>query len=40
MSEVLEKLQFPVGPFGEDWGAEWLHDLLDSDILVGELVLC
>jgi hypothetical protein len=36
--EVLQKLQFSVGSFGEDWGAEGLHDLLDGNVLVRQLV--
>jgi hypothetical protein len=36
--EVLQELQFSVGSFGKDWGTEGLHDLLDGDILVRELV--
>lgn len=38
MLEMLEQLQLSVCPLGEHGGAERLHDLLDSDILVGELV--
>lgn len=38
MPEVLEQLQFPIGALREDRGAEWLHNLLDSNILVGKLV--
>lgn len=36
--EMLEKLQFPVGPLGQDGRAERLHNLLDGYILVRELV--
>lgn len=38
MPQVLEKLQLTVRAFGEDRRAEGLHNLLDGDILVGELV--
>jgi hypothetical protein len=38
MSQVLEQLQLSVGSLGKNWCAERLHDLLDGDILVGELV--
>lgn len=38
VSQVLEQLQLTVGPLGQDGCAEWLHDLLDGNILVGELV--
>lgn len=38
MAEVLEQLELSVGALGEDGGGEGLHDLLDSDILVRELV--
>lgn len=38
MAEVLEQLELTVGPLGKDGGAEGLHDLLDSNVLVGELV--
>lgn len=38
--EMLEELQFSVCSFGENWGAEGLHDLLDGNILVGELISC
>jgi hypothetical protein len=37
--EVLEQLQLTVRPLSEHRGAEGLHDLLDGDILAGELVL-
>jgi len=40
MSQVLQELQFAVGTLGQDRCAERLHDLLDSDGLVCELVLC
>lgn len=36
--QVLEQLQLSVGPFGKHRGAEGLHDLLDGDILAGELI--
>ena len=39
MLQMLEQLQLPVGPLGQDRCTERLHDLLDSDILVRELVL-
>lgn len=38
MLQVFEQLQFSVGSLGEHRGAERLHDLLDGDILAGELV--
>lgn len=38
MAKVLEELELTVRPLGEDGGAEGLHDLLDGNILVGELV--
>lgn len=38
MSEVLEKLQLAIRPLREDGGAEGLHDLLDGNILVRELI--
>ena len=37
---VLEELEFAVGALGEDGGGEGLHDLLDGDRGVGELVVC
>lgn len=36
--QVFEKLQLSVGALGQDRSAKGLHDLLDGDILVGELV--
>ena len=38
--EVLQKLQLSIRTLGEDWSAERLHDLLDSNILVCQLVAC
>lgn len=38
MSEMLEEFKLAVGSLGEDGSAKWLHDLLDGDILVGELI--
>jgi hypothetical protein len=38
MTEVFEELQLSVGSLRQDRRAEGLHDLLDSDILVRELV--
>lgn len=38
MPQVLEKLQLAVRALGENRCAKGLHDLLDGDILVGELV--
>lgn len=38
VSEVLEQLELTVGSLGKDGRAEGLHDLLDGDILVGELI--
>ena len=40
MSQVLQELQLAVGTLGQDRCAERLHDLLDSDGLVCELILC
>lgn len=40
MPQMLQKLQLAVGALGKDRCAERLHDLLDSDSLVCELVLC
>ena len=37
--QVLEQLQLAICPLGEHGGAEGLHDLLDGDGLVRELVL-
>jgi len=36
--QVLQELQFAICSLGEDWRAEGLHDLLDGDILAGQLV--
>lgn len=38
MSQVFQQLELSVGSLGQDWGAERLHDLLDGDILVCELI--
>lgn len=38
MSEVLEQLELTIGSLGKDRSAERLHNLLDGDILVGELI--
>jgi hypothetical protein len=38
VSQVLEQLQLAVCPFRKHRGAEGLHDLLDGDALVGQLV--
>ena len=40
MLYVLEELEFTIGAFGEDGGAEGLHDLLDRDGGGGQLVFC
>lgn len=40
MSQVLQKLQFAVSALGQHGCAERLHDLLDSNSLVCELILC
>ena len=40
MPQMLQELQLAVGAFGKDRCAERLHDLLDSNSLVCELVLC
>ena len=39
VSQVLQQLQLSVCSLSQDRSAERLHDLLDCDILVGELVL-
>jgi len=36
--QVLQQFQFAVGSLGKHWSTEWLHDLLDSDICIGELI--
>lgn len=36
--EMLEKLKLSVCAFGQDRGGEWLHDLLDGNILAGQLI--
>lgn len=38
MPQVLEQLELSVGPLGQDGRAERLHDLLDGDGLVCQLV--
>jgi len=38
VSKVLEELEFTVCALGQDGGTEGLHDLLDSDILVCQLI--
>lgn len=40
VSQMLQELQLAVGTLGQDRCAERLHDLLDSDGLACELVLC
>jgi hypothetical protein len=40
MPQVLQELQFAVGTLGQDRCAERLHDLLDGNGLVCELILC
>lgn len=40
VSQVLQELQLTVGALGQNRCAERLHDLLDSNGLVCELVLC
>lgn len=40
MSDVLEQLELSVRPLAEHRRREGLHDLLDRDRGVGELVLC
>jgi hypothetical protein len=37
--EMLEELQLAVCALRQDRSAEWLHNLLDSHGLAGELVL-
>jgi hypothetical protein len=38
MLEMLEELELSVCTLGQNWSAERLHDLLDGNILVGELI--
>ena len=38
VSKVFEEFQLAVGPFGQDWGRERLHDLFHRHRLLGELV--
>lgn len=38
VSQVLQQLEFSVCALGQDGRAEGLHDLLDGDILVRELI--
>lgn len=38
MFQVLEKLQLPIGPLGQDRCAEGLHNLLHGNTLICELV--
>lgn len=40
MPQVLQKLQLAVGTLGQDGGTEGLHDLLDSNSLTCQLILC
>lgn len=40
MSQLLEQLEFAVSAFGKYWCVEGLHNLFDSHVLAGELVLC
>lgn len=40
MANVFEQLQFAIGSLCQDGSAKRLHDLLYSDALSGELVLC
>jgi hypothetical protein len=35
---VLEEFEFSVSSFAENWGAEWLHDLLYRDRSTCKLV--
>ena len=39
MLDVLQEFEFAIGALAEDWGAEGLHDLLDSHGLASKLVL-
>jgi hypothetical protein len=39
VSQMLQKLQFAIGPLGQNRSAEWLHDLLHGHGLPGKLVL-
>ena len=38
VTKVFQELQFSVCPFCEHGGAKWLHDFLDGDGLVCQLV--
>jgi len=38
MTQMFEKLQFSVGAFRQDRGAERFHYFLDGDSLTGELI--
>jgi hypothetical protein len=38
MLNVLEEFELSVSSFTENWGAEWLHDLLYRNRGTGELV--
>lgn len=38
--QVLQQLELAICPLGEHGSAKGLHNLLDGDILAGELVLC
>jgi hypothetical protein len=38
MTEMLEELQLSIGSFGQDRGREWLHDFLDGNGLLGQLI--
>ena len=38
MLEMLEQFELSVCTLGQYWSAEGLHDILNSDILVGELI--
>ena len=40
VSKMFEQLELSVGSFGEDGCREGLHDLLDGDGLLRQLVLC
>jgi len=38
VSQMFQELELAVCPLGQDGRAKRLHDLLDGDILVGELI--
>ena len=40
MSQVLQKLEFSIGSFGQHRSREWFHNLLHGNGLTGQLILC